>query len=850
MSDIKTQAKAEVKNENKFFEIYDYFKTISGELSIKESQIKSAIELATEGNTLPFIARYRKEQTGNLDETQLKDIFDRYEYLRNLMQRKDDVIRSITEQEKMTDELFKKIVAADKMQILEDLYLPYKPKKRTRGTIARELGLEPLALLISEQKTESGKPEEYAAKFVDEAKGIKTPADALAYAMDIIAENISENAEFRNAVREFYKRNGILQSAKKEKRVSKKAAEKNDEIPETAVKIDMFKGKKAEADDFANYFDHKEAVSKLPPHRILAINRGETEGFLTVKITLEKEEELAEMGAKKFVTNPKSVFTKNYSESLADGLKRLIIPSITNEIRNDMTAAAETHAIKIFSRNMDALLMQPPIANKVVMGVDPGFRAGTKISVIDASGKFLEYATIYPNQPQNDVEKAKRVVSALIKKHKVELIAIGNGTASRETESFIASIIREEKLGVKYAIVSEAGASIYSASKIAAYEFPDLDVLARGAISIARRVLDPLSELVKIDPKSIGVGEYQHDVNQKELAGSLEFVVTSCVNRVGVNLNTASFAILKYISGLNETQAVSIVKFRDENGKFNSRGELKKVPKVGAKTFEQAVGFLKVPESKNPLDNTWVHPESYATASKIIEMKGLKPSDLNGPEGLLKLRTAFTQTDASWMAETAEKLSVSGQLLADIVEALKKPGLDPREELPPILLKSDVLSISDIKTGMKLMGTVRNVVDFGAFVDIGVKNDGLCHISHCADKYIKHPMEVLKIGDILEFTVILVDMERGRVSLSLKSNPFEDHAGNPRNTGASGANQSNRPQNNAARPQPNKPAASNDRPAANTKKEPVTLDNLSERYQDRMKDNFTSSQIIFKPLKK
>ncbi len=835
---------SEIKNENKFFESYDYFKKISGELGIKETQIRSAIELATEGNTLPFIARYRKEQTGNLDETQLKDIFDRYEYLRNLMQRKDDVIRSITEQEKMTDELFKKIVAADKMQILEDLYLPYKPKKRTRGTIARELGLEPLSLLISEQKTESGKPEEYAAAYVDAAKGINTPEDALSYAMDIIAENVSENAEFRNAVREFYKRGGILQSAKKEKRASKKAAEKDDEAVEAAVKTDMFKGKKASADDFANYFDHKELMSKMPPHRVLAINRGEAEGFLAVKITLEKEDELAEMGNKKFVTNTRSVFTKNYSASVADGLKRLIIPSITNEIRNDMTAVAEAHAIKIFSRNMDALLMQPPISNKVVMGVDPGFRAGTKISVIDASGKFLEYATIYPNQPQNDVEKAKKVVSALIKKHKVELIAIGNGTASRETESFIASIIREEKLGVKYAIVSEAGASIYSASKIAAYEFPDLDVLARGAISIARRVLDPLSELVKIDPKSIGVGEYQHDVNQKELAGSLGFVVTSCVNRVGVNLNTASFAILKYISGLNETQAVSIVKFRDENGKFASRGELKKVPKVGAKTFEQAAGFLKVPESKNPLDNTWVHPESYSVASKIIEMKGLKLTELNGPEGLLKLRTAFSAVDAPWMDKAAADLSISGQLLADIVEALKKPGLDPREELPPILLKSDVLSIGDIKTGMKLMGTVRNVVDFGAFVDIGVKNDGLCHISHCADKYIKHPMEVLKIGDILEFTVISVDMDRGRVSLSLKTNPFEDFTGNAARGGAAG----DRHQSNG--PRAGRTPAANDRPAPVQKKGPVTLDNLSERYEDRMKDNFTSSQIIFKPLKK
>ncbi len=765
--------KSEIESE--IVKDYNYARKISSELNVSQQQAEAALELIKDGNTIPFIARYRKEQTGNLDETVLKDIYDRYEYLLRLMSRKDEVVRSITEQGKMTDELFSKIIACDKMQLLEDLYLPYKPKKRTRGTIARELGLEPLAVLIEEQKTETGSVKEYAEKYVDAAKGIKDADAALKYALDIVAENVSDNAEFRSAVREFYKSCGLIYSQKKEKKQKKESAEKTGEESQ-GRETDFIKGKKADPLDFQNYFDYKEAVSKIPPHRVLAINRGENEDILTVKVMLESENELklTEISNKKFIRNPKSIFTADYMEAVADGLKRLVVPSITNEIRSELTDAAELHAIKIFSKNLEALLLQPPLFNKVVMGVDPGFRAGTKISIVDQSGKYLEYMTIYPHPPQNDSARAKKIVAALVKKHNVELIAIGNGTASRETEAFIAETIKEEKLNVKFAIVSEAGASVYSASKVATAEFPDLDVLARGAISIARRVQDPLSELVKIEPKAIGVGEYQHDVNQKQLNESLEFVVTSCVNRVGVNLNTASFMLLKHLSGLNEAQAVSIVKYREANGKFTSRKALKKVPKIGEKAFEQAAGFLKVAESVNILDNTWVHPESYEIAQKMIETAGLDFSGLKGAQGLARVRETFLKIDDKKIPELAAGLSISTQLASDIVNALKKPGLDPREELPPIMLKSDVLSISDIKTGMKLTGTVRNVVDFGAFVDIGIKNDALCHLSHCADKFIKHPLEVLKIGDILEFTVIAIDMERGRVSLSLKKEPFAE----------------------------------------------------------------------------
>lgn len=768
------EKKKKEAGESEIVRDYDYAKKIAAELNIGERQTAATLELIRDGNTIPFIARYRKEQTGNLDETVLKDVYDRYEYLLKLMSRKDEVVRSITEQGKMTDPLFAKIIACDKMQTLEDLYLPYKPKKRTRGTIARELGLEPLATLIEEQKTEAGSPAEYAARFVDAAKGVNSPDEALKYAMDIVAENASDNAEFRSAVREFYKIYGVICSQKKEKKQKKEAAAKEGETPAAAREQDFIKGKKADPLDFQNYFDYREPVSKIPPHRILAINRGENEDFLSVKIILEadNEEKLAALAGRRFVTNPRSIFSAHHAEAIADGLKRLVVPSITNEIRNEMTVNAELHAIKIFSKNLEALLLQPPIYNRVVMGVDPGFRAGTKIAVVDQSGKFLEYMTIYPYPPQNDAARARKIVAALVKKHKVELIAIGNGTASRETESFIAETIREEKLDAKFAIVSEAGASVYSASKAAAAEFPELDVLARGAISIARRVQDPLSELVKIEPKAIGVGEYQHDVNQKRLNESLEYVVASCVNRVGVNLNTASSMLLKHISGLNETQAVSIVKYRDENGKFTSRKALKKVPKIGEKTFEQAAGFIKVSESSNVLDNTWVHPESYDIAEKMMELAGVPREGLKGAAGLAKLREAFAAADDRRNAEFASKLGISIQLASDIAAALKKPGLDPREELPPIMLKSDVLSIADIKIGMKLAGTVRNVVDFGAFVDIGIKNDGLCHLSHCADKFIKHPLEVLKIGDILEFTVIAIDADRGRVSLSLKKDPF------------------------------------------------------------------------------
>ncbi len=813
---------------------YHYAKKIAAELNIGSAQTETTLELIRDGNTIPFIARYRKEQTGNLDETVLKDIYDRYEYLLKLMSRKDEVVRSITDQGKMSDELFAKIIGCDKMQALEDLYLPYKPKKRTRGTIARELGLEPLALLIEEQKTETGTPEQYAEAYVNPAAGIATAKDAISYAIDIAAENISDNAEFRSIVREFYKTNGVMYSLKKEKKAKKETGDKTADkaaADNSNRDFDFFKGKKADPLDFQNYFDYKEAASKIPPHRTLAINRGENEDILTVKIILEAENELrlSEIASKKFIKNPKSIFTANYMEAVADALKRLVIPSITNEIRSELTVNAEAHAIKIFSKNLEALLLQPPLYNRVVMGVDPGFRAGTKISVVDQSGKYLDYMTIYPHPPQNDAARASKIVAALVKKHNVELIAIGNGTASRETESFIASTIKEENLNVKFAIVSEAGASVYSASKVATAEFPDLDVLARGAISIARRVQDPLSELVKIEPKAIGVGEYQHDVNQKQLNESLEYVVASCVNRVGVNLNTASFMLLKHISGLNETQAVSIVKYRESNGKFTSRKALKKVPKIGEKTFEQAAGFIKVAESSNILDSTWVHPESYDAALKMIEAAGLEPAGLKGRQGLATVREAFMNIDDIKITQFAEKLSISNQLASDIAAALKKPGLDPREEMPPIMLKSDVLSISDIKTGMKLTGTVRNVVDFGAFVDIGIKNDALCHLSHCADKFIKHPLEVLKIGDVIEFTVIDIDAARGRVSLSLKKDPFAAKNFDRSAAGASGNVNANDGRDKNKKPHDNRQSAKD--------------------YERNKRDDFSSVEIKFGKLR-
>ncbi|MEZ7890398.1 MAG: Tex family protein [Candidatus Wallbacteria bacterium] len=841
MSNTTTSANANTTENEKLFENYSYPKKIAAETNITEKQIAVTIELLTAGNTIPFISRYRKEQTGNLDEVQIKEISDKYEYYYKLNGRKEDIVKSITEQGKMTDELFKKIIGCDKMQILEDLYLPYKPKKRTRGTIARELGLEPLALLIKEEKIENGNATEYAEKYIDASKGISKAADAFDFAMDIVAEDISDNADFRNIIREFYKKSGILTSAKKEKKAAKKSAEKDESAQEKESENIFNKNSKTNPQVYEIYFDYNEPVFKIPPHRILAINRGESEGFLTVKIDMdEKVSELLKEAAEKFfIKNKKCIFTQYYEEALKDSLKRLVIPSITNEIRSELTQTAENHAIKIFSENLDALLMQPPIYNKVVMALDPGYRAGTKIAVVDQNGKVLAYTAIYPHPPQNETEKSKKVLIDLINANKVDLIAIGNGTASRETETFIAGLIAEKSLKVKFAIVSEAGASVYSASKIAAKEFPELDVLVRSAISIARRVQDPLSELVKIDPKSIGVGEYQHDVNQKELENSLGYVVTSCVNRVGVNINTASATLLKYISGLNESQAESIVKFREEKGRFISRAALKKVPKIGAKTFEQAVGFLKVPESENPLDFTWIHPESYGIAEKLINtVTGEKLSEFHGKSGIEKLRESFARVNESEFGGLAEKLGCSRLAVSDIVNALQKPGLDLRDELPPIMLKSNVLSIGDIKIGDKLMGTVRNVVDFGVFVDIGIKNDALCHISHCSDKFIKHPLEVLKIGNILEFTVIGIDIDKGRVSLSLKSNPFEERAQQKPSAG-----QSQPAQHRQNHPNSNVKPANNVKPADKVEK-------VKDDYNRQMRDNFISTQIIFKKLKK
>jgi len=812
-------------NNYKLSENFDFNSRVAREAGQSEKQVKSTLELLASGNTIPFIARYRKEQTGGLDENVILDISERYESLKKLVGRKEEVLNSIAEQGKMTDELFARISACDKLQAVDDIYLPFRPKKRTRATIARELGLAPLAELIASGKSPDGTVEQCAAPFVDVQKGVATVSEAIEKACDIIAEDISDNADFRAVVRDYFKKKGILRSQKKVKRGA--AKDKADEPAAAVEESHQQKNNKSVPGDYEIYLDYREPVCRIPPHRVLAINRGESEEHLTVKIEFESSEELNAMARKFFVKNEKGIFAEAHSSAVEDGLKRLVIPSISNEIRNDLTQTAEKHAIRIFAENLGSLLMQPPITGKVIMGLDPGFRAGTKVAVIDANGKLLDHIAVYPHPPQNDAERAKKVLCALIKKHGVEVIAIGNGTASRETETLVAEMIREYSLQSKYAIVSEAGASVYSASKVANYEFPDLDVLIRSAISIARRVLDPLSELVKVDPKSIGVGEYQHDVDQKELSGSLDFVVTSCVNRVGVNLNTASFSLLKYISGLNESQAVSIVKYREENGAFASRSAFKKVPKIGEKAFEQAAGFLRVAESSNPLDNTWIHPESYSLAEKIIERRGLSLAACHGREGLAKLREIFVGLPDCEISAIAKDLQQSEQTVRDIVAALKKPALDPRDELPKTAFRADILSIGDIQIGQKLTGTVRNVVDFGAFVDIGIKNDALCHVSHCSDRFVKHPLEVLKIGNILEFTVIAVDTAKGRVSLSLKSQPFAERPPKKDHAAAPTSQDQNRKQSRPV-----------EKPAAKIS------------YEERMRDNFTSVEIKFTTKKK
>lgn len=703
------------------------------ELKLKPFQVENAIKLIDEGNTIPFIARYRKEQTGEMSDEQLRDMFDRLNYLRNLEKRKEEVIRLIDEQGKLDENLKNSILSSETMTEVEDLYRPYKQKKRTRATIAKEKGLEPLALVIYNQ-TEKHDLVMLAEEYINEEKGVNSVEDALTGAKDIVAEMISDVAEYRKDIRKIIYDVGVI--------VSKAA--------------------KDEKSVYEMYYDYTEAVSKIPSHRILAINRGEKEEFLKVKIDGTDEPALNYLTGQ--VIKKDSPYEEILKEIIEDAYKRLIKPSVENEVRNDLTGVAEEQAIKVFGQNAKKLLLQPPLKGLTVMGFDPAYRTGCKIAVIDETGKLLDTTTVYPTEPQNDVEGAKKKLLDLIDKYNVRMIAIGNGTASRESEQFVAELLKSVKHDIHYAIVSEAGASVYSASKLATEEYPDINVSLRGAISIARRLQDPLAELVKIDPKSIGVGQYQHDVNQNRLDESLTGVVEDAVNSVGVDLNTATPSLLKYVSGVSKTVANNIVKYRDENGKIKTRKELLKVSKLGPAAYTQCAGFLRIPESKNPLDNTSVHPESYEVAEKILNNIGFKLDDLktNLPEIRTKLSTVVP-------ADVAKELDIGVPTVRDIIKELQKPGRDPREDMPKPILRSDVLKMEDLKEGMILTGTVRNVIDFGAFVDIGVKNDGLVHISEMSDKYVKNPMDVVSVGDIVKVRVIKIDLEKKKVSLSMKN---------------------------------------------------------------------------------
>lgn len=706
------------------------------EFSLKKFQVENTVKLIDEGNTIPFIARYRKEQTGELSDVVLRELYERLVYLRNLENKQNEVIRLIEEQGKLTEELKKDILNSETLQRVEDLYRPYRPKRRTRATIAKEKGLEPLAEKILSQEINEGKVEDLAIPFVNEEKGVETVEEAFKGAKDIIAEIVSDNAEFREIIRKKVFDKGIIVTTASDK--------------ETSSVYEM-------------YYDYKEPVKSIANHRILAINRGEKEKFLKVKIE-SPDDEIIEILKSKIITNSKAITTAYLLDSIEDGYKRLISPSIEREIRNTLTEKAEEQAIKVFGSNLKPLLMQAPVKGKVVMGFDPAYRTGCKIAIVDETGKLLEYTTVYPTEPQNKVEETKKELINLIKKHDVDIIAIGNGTASRESEMIVAEMLKNLDKKVYYTIVSEAGASVYSASKIANEEYPDINVSIRGAISIAKRLQDPLAELVKIDPKSVGVGQYQHDINQGKLDETLKGVVEDCVNNVGVDLNTASVSLLSYVSGITPSVAKNIVKYREEMGRFKNRKELLKVKRLGESTFVQCAGFLRISNGDTPLDNTAVHPESYEVALKLIEKLGFSQEDIK----LGKLKSINTEVDSTKIESLAKELKVGVPTLKDIIRELKKPGRDPREEMPKPIFRTDVLKMEDLKPDMILTGTVRNVVDFGAFVDVGVKQDGLVHISHLSNKFIKNPMEVVSVGDIVNVKILNVDIEKGRISLSIK----------------------------------------------------------------------------------
>ena len=708
---------------------------IAHELGVKEFQVQNTIKLIDDGNTIPFIARYRKEATGGLSDEVLRNLNDRLTYLRNLNKRKEEISKSIEEQGKMTDELKIQIENAIILSEVEDIYRPYKQKKRTRASIAKEKGLEPLATIIYLQ-TDKRPVLEIAKEFINEEKGVNNEEEALTGAKDIIAENISDVAEYRKRIKQMCYREGLI-----------KTKATNDE----------------EKSSYEMYYDFSEKINRIPSHRILAINRGEKEDFLKVK--LEKPEDTIINYIENDIIKGNTEFTDILKETINDSFKRLIEPSIDREIRSDLTEKAEEQAIKVFGKNAKQLLLGSPIKGQTVMGFDPAYRTGCKIAVIDETGKVLDTATIYPTAPQNDVENSKKTLLDLIKKDNINIIAIGNGTASRESEQFVSDVIKEASKDVNYAIVSEAGASVYSASKLATEEYPDINVSIRGAISIARRLQDPLAELVKIDPKSIGVGQYQHDVNQKRLSESLSGVVEDSVNSVGVDVNTATPSLLTYVSGLNNSISKNIVKYRDENGKFKNRKELLKVAKLGKSAYEQCAGFIRIYDGDNPLEVTAVHPESYEIAENLLKEIGCKKQDLRDKEGLKTIKEKLANIN---IKETSKRLNTSEITLKDIIEELSKPGKDPREDMPKQILRSDVLKFEDLKEGMILNGTVRNVIDFGAFVDIGVKHDGLVHISEMSNNYVKNPSEIVSVGDIVKVKVIGIDNEKQKVKLSMK----------------------------------------------------------------------------------
>ena len=757
----------------------DINKLLCTEFNLKPTQVESTVKLIDEGNTIPFIARYRKEQTGSLDDVVLRDLFERLTYLRNLELRKEEVLRLIEEQGKLTDELKNEILSADVLQRVEDLYRPYKQKKSTRASKAKEKGLEPLAEIIMAQNIIEGDLEEIARPYIDEEKGVNNVKEAYEGACDIIAETVSDNADYRKHIREVYVNDAILLS------------EAADEDEKTVYEM---------------YYKFEEPVNKIANHRILAINRGEKEKILKVKLNTP-DEKIVNYLISKEITNENAITADYYLSAIQDSYKRLIAPSIEREIRNMLTERAEEEAIKVFGKNTKNLLMVPPVKDIRILAIDPSFRTGCKLAVLDGTGKFLEQGVIYPNEPRNEIEKSQKIMAEIIKKFDIDVITIGNGTASRETEMVVSDMLSKYTFPKKvtYTIVSEAGASVYSASKLAQEEYPKLDVTIRGAISIGRRLQDPLAELVKIDPKSIGVGQYQHDVNQTKLGQELDGVVEDCVNSVGVDLNTASPALLQYVSGITKTISKNLVKYREENGKFINRQELMKIKMLGDKAFEQCAGFLRISDGENPLDKTAVHPETYEIAEKLLKKLGYTIEDLRsgnlrdinerimkipvkedkkvkmpaknirlkGFEALAQLnfkedKKPSRENIKDRIKVLSEELNVGVPTLTDILEELRKPGRDPRDEMPKVVFRSDVMNFEDMKVGMKLTGTVRNVVDFGAFVDIGVKQDGLVHLSEMSDKYIKNPMEVVQVGDTVNVTILSIDKERQRIGLSMK----------------------------------------------------------------------------------